>query len=173
MKNPLVDALRQARVPSDYAAPTRTAASPTHTEGEELKLFDSQVIDPSAIIANDDLDAGLYTDTSLAFANDDAEMQNASPASMAAMPGRVPTDNSGMPRLAGYSPWLCLGLMLAFAGGYFSYQQLGGRYLNVDLQALPAQVDTAHRPLRPIDPGATRFTNPFQLIVEPQSETPQ
>jgi hypothetical protein len=173
MKNPLVDALRQARDPFDDAMPAHPAASPAHADGDELKLFDSQVIDPSAITANDDLDAGFYTATSLAIANDDAETQNAAPASMAAMPGRVPTDNSGMPRLAGYSPWLSLGLMLAFAGGYFSYQQLAGRYLNVDLQALPAQVDTAHRALRPFDPGATRFTNPFQLIVEPQSETPQ
>ena len=171
MKNPLVDALRQASEQFKVSDAPPPAARPAQLESppaEELRLFDTLAIDPAAKTANDELDADFYSATALAAADGDDDMQIVRDGPTGRERSRTlagKSGGSGLPRFGRYSPWLCLALLVITSSLYFTYQYLGGRFVNVDLQVLSTQLDP--------DSGdaaagaGARFVNPLQLIRSP------
>lgn len=181
MKNPLVDALRQANVPPDDASDgpagqaAQIAVQHRPVDVGELVLLDTLSIDPKAQTANDDLDAHFFEASRSQISDNDDDMQivlNRSASGKSHHAAAARSGTRGLPKLGRYSPLLGLALLLASAGAYFAYQRMTGNYQNVDLQVLPTQIESLQRADDPVDAASKRFTNPFALIVGPPADAP-
>lgn len=181
MKNPLIDALRQANIPPDDASDepaeqvAQIAVQHRPVDVAELVLLDTLSIDPKAQTANDDLDAHFLAASRSPIGDNDDDMQivlNRPASGRSHHAAAAGSGKHGLPRLGRYSPLLSLALLLASAGAYLAYQRMTGHYQNVDLQVLPAQIDSSQRAADPVDAASERFRNPFALIVGLRADAP-
>jgi hypothetical protein len=177
MKNPLVDALRQASGAADASAPAAAAANPADDVRRpaipsELALLDTLAIDAATGTANEELDADFYASASMQIAEGDEDMQIVPLGLTEFARSRAlarKSGGSGLPRLGRFSPILCIALFLLTSAFYFIGQFLAGRNENADLLMLSTHLDAAGNEVAPVATG--RFVNPLQLIR--QDEAPE
>lgn len=187
MKNPLVDALRQASgsaAPADQSEPAVEDAvavnEPEIADPGELQLMVSTGVFPdedAGILpidgANDadgdDVDAEFYETGSLQIANEDEETAVAQPTDPVPYPPALHSGKrSGVPRLGYYSPLICLAFAVAAAGYYFVYQKVTGWHQNSDLAALSTQIEMSAEQSQAQTTGSEGVESRFKLIVGPQ-----
>ena len=189
MKSLLVDALRQAndeesdQVLSDsgsFDARSEDFAETANDEhGEdtgELELMSTtkalvvteEVTDdtPDASIEDEDLPRA---DAAAAFNHE--EEVDFSVTIVGEMP--TPVDPQKMPRIAQFSPLLCLALAATVAGGWLLYQQLGAPLAGGNLGTVLAQSRAAHTPGVPKSGISTATPSRFPFLESGSSTAKQ